>query len=357
APVAAIVTKLMAKNAEDRYQSALGLQYDLKHCLDQWKNNGGVSSFELGQRDRCDRFLIPDRLYGRDIEVQALLAAFHRVAKGTTELLLIAGISGIGKTAVVNEVHKPITQQNGYFIKGKFDQFNRNIPFSGFIQAFRGLLRQLLGESDSALNSWKTKILDAIGVNGQAILEVIPELEQLIGKQPPLSELSGTAAQHRFNLVFSQFIQVFANKNHPLVIFLDDLQWADSASLNLLQRLLDASASSSNHGYLLVLGTYRDNEISPAHPFMVALEGIQHNGTTIQIVTLETLKAADIKQLVADTLQCSVDMAQPLAQLVYQKTQGSPFFTTQFLKELYAQNCIGFDTHAGVWQCDLSKVR
>ena len=357
AMVAAIVTKLMAKNAEDRYQSALGLKHDLAQCLSQWQATEKVSAFELGQRDVCDRFLISDRLYGRDVEVQTLLAAFDRVAKGAAELMLIAGFSGIGKTAVVNEVHKPITRQNGYFIKGKFDQFNRNSPFSAFVQAFRSLVGQLLGESDAALDVWQAKILDAVGVNGQVIVEVIPELKQLIGAQPALSKLSGSAAQQRFNLVFSNFVQVFTSKDHPLVLFLDDLQWADLASLNLLQRLMDSAALDTDSGYLLALGTYRDNEVFPAHPLMLALADMERHGKAIRTLTLVPLEASDVDQLVADTLGCSVDMAHPLSQLIYHKTQGNPFFTTQFLQELYEQTCVVFDADAGFWQCDLSKVR
>ncbi|MBX2862029.1 MAG: serine/threonine-protein kinase PknK, partial [Leptolyngbyaceae cyanobacterium MAG.088] len=355
--VAAIVAKLMAKNAEDRYQSALGLKYDLQHCLRQWQAAGEISAFDLGQRDVCDRFLISTKLYGRNTEVQTLLTAFDRVAKGTSELMLVAGFSGIGKTAVVNEIHKPITRQNGYFIKGKFDQVNQNIPFSAFIQAFRSLIKQLLGESDTVLDLWKEKILNAVGENGQIILEVIPELKQLIGEQPVLPPLSGSAAQHRFNLVFGSFVQVFASPDHPLVIFLDDLQWADLASLNLLQQLMDPDTLGIDNGYLLVLGAYRDNEVFPAHPFMLALDNIERHGTTIHRLFLSSLGASDIDQLVADTMGCSVSIAQPLSQLVYQKTQGNPFFTTQFLQELYDQTCIVFDADAGFWQCNLSKVQ
>jgi len=207
--VAAIVTKLMAKNAEDRYQSALGLKHDLEQCLRQWKTTGEIVEFELGQRDLSDRFLIPEKLYGRQAEVKALLAAFDRVANGASELMLITGFSGIGKTAVVNEVHKPIVQQRGYFIKGKFDQFNRNIPLSAFVQALRDLMGQILSEPDEQLAQWQAKILTVLGESGQVLMDVIPELEQIIGKQPSAPELSGSAAQNRFNLLFQKFIEVF----------------------------------------------------------------------------------------------------------------------------------------------------
>lgn len=234
AKVAEIVAKLMAKNAEDRYQSALGLKHDLEKCLNQWETAESLD-FELGERDLSDRFLISEKLYGRKAEVNTLLAAFERVAKGGSELVLVAGSSGMGKTVVVNEVHKPIVRQRGYLIKGKFDQFNRNIPLSAFVQALRDLMHQLLSESDAQLEQWRSKILGALGENGQILIEVIPELEQIIGLQPRPSALSGSAAQHRFNSLFQKFIEVFTTAEHPLVLFLDDLQWADLTSLGLTQ--------------------------------------------------------------------------------------------------------------------------
>ncbi|MBT9316342.1 trifunctional serine/threonine-protein kinase/ATP-binding protein/sensor histidine kinase [Leptothoe spongobia] len=351
--VAAIVAKLMAKNTEDRYQSALGLKHDLEECRMQWQEQGEITDFALGQRDLSDRFLIPEKLYGREAEVQALLEAFDRVAQGNSELMLVAGFSGIGKTAVINEVHKPIVRQRGYFIKGKFDQFNRNIPFSAFVQAFRSLVGQLLGESDAFLSTWKEKILDAVGLNGQVILDVIPELERIIGPQPTVPTLSGTAAQNRFNLLFSKFIQVFTSPEHPLVIFLDDLQWADSASLNLLKLLMD----ESEVGYLLMLGAYRDNEVFSAHPLMLTLNELQNCNTPLHTLYLKPLIKPDVNQLVADTLLCEPTIATPLSELVYQKTHGNPFFATQFLVGLHEQNCICFDRTVGYWICDLTKVQ
>ncbi|MBD1826950.1 trifunctional serine/threonine-protein kinase/ATP-binding protein/sensor histidine kinase [Microcoleus vaginatus GB1-A2] len=351
--VSDIVMKLMAKNAEKRYQSALGLKHDLERCLQQCQETGNIETFELGTRDVCDRFLIPEKLYGRETEVQTLLSAFERVANGTSELMLVAGFSGIGKTAVVNEVHKPIVRQRGYSIKGKFDQFNRNIPFWAFVQAFRDFMAQLLSESDAKIQEWKTKILEALGDSGQVIIEVIPELERIIGSQPPAPELSGMAAQNLFNLLFHKFIAVFTTKEHPLVIFLDDLQWADSASLKLMQLLVN----ESQLGYLLLLGAYRDNEVSPSHPLMLTLDEVRKAGTTLNTITLSPLGQISLNQLVADTLVCSPDLAQPLTELVYQKTQGNPFFATQFLKALHQDELISFDIHSGHWQCDISKVR
>ncbi|MDZ8033997.1 AAA family ATPase [Nostoc sp. DedSLP04] len=348
-----IVMKLMAKNAEDRYQSALGLKFDLEKCLHQLQISGRVEGFEIAQQDVCDRFLIPDKLYGRETEVETLLQAFERVSLGATEMMLVAGFSGIGKTAVVNEVHKPIVKQRGYFIKGKFDQFQRNIPFFAFVQAFRDLMGQLLTESDLQLERWRKQILAALGENGQIIIEVIPELERIIGKQPSVPDLSGSAAQNRFNLLFEKFIQVFATKEHPLVIFIDDLQWADSASLKLMHLLM----SKADNQYLLTIGAYRDNEVSQAHPLMLTLQELEKAKATINTITLAPLNRASINQLVADTLSCSLNLALPLTELVMSKTKGNPFFTTQFLKALYEDGLITFNFDGNYWQCDITQVR
>ena len=346
-----LVSKLMAKNAEKRYQSALGLKHDLEICLVQLQKTAKIEFFELGKRDISDRFTIPEKLYGREKEVDRLLAAFERVSLGSTEMMLVAGFSGIGKTAVVNEVHKPIVRQRGYFIKGKYDQFQRNIPFSAFVQAFQDLMGQLLSESDTQLQTWKTKILAAVGDSGQVLIDVIPELERIIGAQLPATELSGSAAQNRFNLLMQKFVQVFTSKEHPLVMFLDDLQWADSASLNLLQLLM------MDTGYLLVLGAYRDNEVSPVHPFILTVDEIVKTGPTVNTITLQALSEPDMNLLVADTLNCESFLAQPLTNLVYQKTQGNPFFATQFLKALHDDRLISFNWDIRHWQCDIAQVK
>ena len=352
-PLSDIVLKLMAKNAEDRYQSALGLKYDLEQCLTQWQEQGEISEFSLGQRDLSDRFLIPEKLYGREAEVKTLLDAFDRVSQGASELMLVVGFSGIGKTAVVNEVHKPIVRQRGYFIRGKFDQFNRNIPFSAFVQAFRNLVAQLLSESSTELHSWKTQILDALGENAQVIIDLIPELEKILGSQPPAPEISGTAVQNRFNLLFQKFIQVFTTPAHPLVVFVDDLQWADSASLNLIQVLVSESKTEN----LLVVGAYRNNEIFPTHPLMLTLEAMDKVGAAISTLNLQPLKIANLNQLITDILRAPAPIVRPLTELVMQKTQGNPFFATQFLNVLHQDQLISFDPKAGYWQCDMAQVK
>ncbi|RCJ25818.1 serine/threonine protein kinase [Nostoc sp. ATCC 43529] len=347
-----IVMKLMAKNPEDRYQSALGLKFDLENCLVQLQQIGKIDPFIIGQRDMCDRFIIPEKLYGRENEVEQLLAAFERVALGSSELMLVAGFSGIGKTAVVNEVHKPIVRKQGYFIKGKFDQFNRSIPLSAFVQAFRNLVEQILTQSDAQIAQWKDKILGELGENAQVIKEVIPALEIIIGKQPAIPELSGTAAQNRFNLILTKFIQIFATQEHPLVIFLDDLQWADATSLKFLQLLMNETSL----GYLLLIGAYRDNEVSVAHPLILVLDEVRKASAKINTITLQPLSHLKLNHLVADTLACLTDVAFPLSQLVYQKTKGNPFFSTQFLKALHQEGLIEFNSESGCWQCDIAQV-
>ncbi|HEY9849343.1 MAG TPA: AAA family ATPase [Leptolyngbyaceae cyanobacterium] len=355
-----IVSKLMAKNAEERYQSAWGIKHDLEICSTQLRETGKIENFEIARRDICDRFIIPEKLYGRESEINQLLDAFERVSTGNAEMMLVAGYSGIGKTAVVNEVHKPIARQRGYFIKGKYDQFNRHIPLSAFVQAFRDLMAQLLSESEAQTQTWRTKILEALGENGQVLIDVIPELENIIGKQPAALELSGNAAQNRFNILFQKFVQVFTNQEHPLVMFLDDLQWADSASLNLLKLLMEES------GYLLILGAYRDNEVSAVHPFILTVDELVKTGVNVHTITLPPLKESDMNSLVADTLNCELFLAQPLTKLVYQKTKGNPFFATQFLKALHDDKLIVFNypdfhldrgKHQGGWQCDIAQIK
>ncbi|MEH2185482.1 MAG: AAA family ATPase [Nostoc sp.] len=359
-----IIGKLMAKNAEDRYQSTLGLKYDLEICWRQWRETGRIDGFELGVRDICDRFIIPEKLYGRQAEVESLLAAFDRVAnppesplgKGGlrgVEMILVAGFSGIGKTAVVNEVHKPIVRSRGYFIKGKYDQFQRNIPLRAFVQAFRDLMGQLLSETDAQLEQWKAKILTSLGENAQVIIEVIPELEKIIGQQLPVTELSGSAGQNRFNLLFQKFIQVFTTKEHPLVIFLDDLQWADSASLKLMQLLI----SEAEINYMLVIGAYRDNEVYPAHPLMLTLAEICKNRVNFHTITLASLNHTDLNHIITDALKCNLEVALPLTDLVYQKTQGNPLFTNQFLKFLHEDELINYNFDMSHWQCNIAQVR
>jgi predicted ATPase/signal transduction histidine kinase/serine/threonine protein kinase/CheY-like chemotaxis protein len=348
--LAEIINKLMAKNVENRYQSALGIKYDLEICLAQLQETGCIQAFDLGTKDVTDHFLIPEKLYGREVEVATLLDAFQRVSNNTTEIMLIAGLSGLGKTAVVQEIHKPIVRQRGYFIKGKYDQFQRNIPFSALVQAFRDLAKQLLANSEPVLQIWKAKILAAVRENGQVLIEVVPELEQIIGLQPLVPELAGRAAQIRFNLVVQRFVKIFSTAEHSLVLFLDDLQWADSESLQLLQVLMQVP------GYLLVLGAYRENEVSTVHPFMLTVQEIQKTGVIVNTIKLRPFQIEDLNQLIADTLNSTLSQTKPLAELVDQQTQGNPFFVNQLLKTLYQERQIFFEPIKRRWQWHITQI-
>ncbi len=350
--LSAIILKLMAKEAEDRYQSSNGLQADLEYCLQEWQAQKTIHPFPLAQKDQQGIFLIPQKLYGREAQVKQLLAAFERVSQGTTELLLVAGYSGIGKSALVKEIQKPITRQRGYFISGKFDQFQRNIPYSCLIQAFRELVRQLLTEPEAQIQNWRAKLLAALGSNASVIVEVIPEIELILGEQPPVSPLPITEAQNRFNLVFRAFINVFTQPEHPLVIFLDDLQWADPASLQLIQVLV----TDPDRHYLLMIGAYRDNEVSPTHSLMQTLATLTAEGAALETLTLTPLSLADTAALVSDTLQQPRAAIEPLANLLLTKTNGNPFFLTQLFKYLEAEALIQFDLDQGQWVWNLSEL-
>ncbi len=370
--VSDIVMRLLAKTAEERYQSAWGIKADLEECLTQLQATGKISDFPLGRHDISDKFQIPEKLYGRQSEVEALIAAFERVSnppqpsqeRGGVEMMLVAGFSGVGKSALVQEVHKSIVRQRGYFISGKFDQFKRNIPFASLVQAFQDLIRQLLSESQAQIANWKTKLLEALGVDSQVMIDVIPEIELIIGKQPPVTALSPTASQNRFNLLFQKFIRVFTQANHPLVIFLDDLQWADNASLKLLELLMSAPDTR----YLLLIGSYRDNEVNPVHPLMMTLEEIRKTNATVNQIVLKPLDLTNLNRLIADALHCIPERSKPLAELVLSKTTGNPFFTNQFLKSLYQEEVLKFtppnpslvrggEEERGGWQWDIAKAR
>jgi len=360
--VADIVMKLMAKNAEDRYQSTWRLKADLKECEKQWHKSSNITQFTLGQNDVCDRFDIPQKLYGREGEISRLLAAFDRVAEVnegsesnndfTSELILVSGYSGIGKTALVRSLYKPITEKRGYFVSGKFDQFQKNIPYFALVNALTDLVKQLLGESDNILQKWRIKILEALGDNGEVVIDVIPDLELIIGTQPRAAELLGIEATNRFNLVFQKFIQVLCDSEHPLVIFLDDLQWVDSATLNLLESLL----GDSKIKYLLLIFAYRDNEVDDSHPLILTINKLQEKGTNIEQISLTPLLLEQVGELMADTLHLEQNNVENLVELVTRKTQGNPFFTNQFLKNLYNENLLKFNYNLGQWQWDIEEI-
>jgi PAS domain S-box-containing protein len=352
-PVSAIVMKLLAKTAEERYQTAAGAASDLRRCLDEWETTGWINEFPLGEHDIPDRLLIPEKLYGRASEIETLLAAFDRiVAGGRPELVLVSGYSGIGKSSVVNELHKPLVPPRGLFASGKFDQYKRDIPYATLAQAFQSLIRQLLSKSEKELSKWRDAFREALDPNGQLIVDLVPELKLIIGEQPPVSELSGQDAQGRFQLVFGRFIGVFT-REHPLALFLDDLQWLDAATLDLMEDLL----TRSDLQHLMLIGAYRDNEVNPTHPLMRKLEAIRQAGAIVQDIVLAPLAREDLRQLVADSLHCEPERAKPLAQLIQDKTAGNPFFAIQFFSALAEEGLLRFDRDSAAWVWDLDRIR
>lgn len=348
-----VVTKLLKKNAEERYQSGGGLKAELEECQRLWKAEGNLIGFVAGSMDRSDRFRVPQKLYGREKEVEILLASFSEAAAGLPQMLLVSGRSGIGKSALVNEVQKPMVEKRGYVIQGKFDQFKRNIPYSALTQAFSGLIRQLLGESDEQLQAWKTKILDAVGGNGQVIIDVLPEIEKIIGVQPVVPPLGAQEAQNRFNLTMESFVRCFAQPSHPLVLFLDDLQWSDAATLNLLKVLMGGAGTAS----LLVIAAYRDNEVNATHPFIQTVGAVEEAGGKIVRIAVNPLEIPHVRQLISEIMSSKEDDIADLAELVYQKTEGNPFFVGEFLGALYRDQCIWFENARLQWQWSIDKVR
>ena len=378
-PVSDIILKLMAKNAENRYQSAWGIKADLEICAEQLEEIGQISSIQLALQDVSGQFQIPQKLYGRDKEVAMLLAAFNRIVcpesnrvaalpnnsettsqreqagnpKFQVEMMLVSGYAGIGKSALVQEIYKPITQKRGYFISGKFDQFQRNIPHSAIADALQKLMQQLLSEPDEQVQQWRSRLLTALGSNGQLIVDVIPELELIVGRQPPLPEVGSTEAQNRFNLVFQKFIRACCSCEHPLVIFLDDLQWVDSATLKLIELILSDRAMQS----LLLIGAYRDNEVNQAHPLLATVEKLKQEEVVINQLTLAPLGLGAVAQLTGETLHTSTESITPLAELVWRKANGNPYFTNEFLKTLYTEYLIVFNVNQQRWQWDVAQIK
>jgi PAS domain S-box-containing protein len=354
-PVSDIVMKLLAKLPEDRYQSGYGLRADLDRCLAQWQASGRIEPFPLGTEDIPERFLVPHKLYGRDGELERLLGVFERVpATGQAALATVSGHSGIGKSALVDALRKPIVARHGYLISGKFDQYQRDIPYATIAQAFRELVRQLLAESEVRIAGWRQQIQAAIGGNGQLIVDLLPQIELIVGPQPPVPVLPPNEAQNRFRMAFRQFVSVFTSETHPLVLFLDDLQWIDPASLTLIEDLI----THADTRYLLLIGAYRDSEVRAAHPLMTALETIRHGGTRVMDLQLAPLSVVHLNQLVADTLHArSAALCEPLTRLVCERTEGNPFFFIQFLDALHQEGLLRRDAQDRAWHWDLDQIR
>lgn len=352
--ISKIILKLMAKAAEERYQSTYGLKTDLEQCLVAWEKERKIKEFSLGAEDVSINFHVSEKLYGRKEEQNLLVDTFQRVSStGFTELMLVTGYAGVGKSRLIHEIRRINAIKNGYFVTGKFDQFKRNVPYFAFIQALQELINQISIESTKQIERWRTRLNDALGVNGQVILEVFPELEAIIGPQGTVQPLGLNETQNRFNLVLQNLINALATKEQPLVIFLDDLQWADNPSLTLLETLL----SSLDTRYIFLLGAYRENEIDATHPLRLMQQNLIKKHVTFAEMILNPLQINHVQELLSDTLHQTIDDIKPLAKICFEKTHGNPFFLLQFLQSLYRDKLIEFNVKQGMWLYHIDKIK
>ena len=349
-----LVARLMAKAPEDRYQSAEGLKADLEQCAARWDSGAELAPFPLGSADALDGFRIPEKLYGREDEVAALLGAFERGVKaGRCALALISGYSGVGKSSLVREVFGPLVRERGLFASGKFDQLNTGGPYSTLVSALRQCLQQILAEGEAEVAAWKERIQRALGVNGQLVADMLPQLELIIGKQAPVEDLGPAESLNRLHEVFTRFFGALSLDKRPLVLFLDDLQWVDPATLALLQHVIPDPEA----GCLFVIGAYRDNEVTPSHPLRVALDSLRRAEVPIASIVLSPLGREHTQRLLADTLHTDEARVLPLANLLLEKTGGNPFFLTQFLGTLHREKLLQFDTAAREWRWELARIQ
>jgi PAS domain S-box-containing protein len=353
AAISAVIMKLLAKTPEDRYQTAAGVDADLRRCLRPQQLAVGIEPFALAVHDIPDVLRIPETLYGREQSIQALRAAFERVAaEGSAELMLVSGYAGVGKSSVVIELQKDLDVSKGIFAAGKCDQFKRDIPYAALAQALRSLVQMILRSSEAELARWRDSIRRAVEPNGQLIASLIPEFELVIGLQPPVPDLPPQDSRNRFQMVFRDFLQVFARSGHPLVLFVDDLQWIDAATLALVEDLVGQRETR----HLLLIGAYRDNEVGPSHPLLVALDTLRHTGTPVNEIVLGALELDDLGRFVASALHCDEQRVRPLAHLVAEKTGGNPFFAIQFLTELAAEAFLSFDAGVATWTWNVERI-
>lgn len=351
--ISAIIAKLLSKRAEDRYSSAYSLLSDLERCQEELKADGKISLFPLGLNDISQKLQISQKVYGREKEIQSLLRSFDEVCSGSSQMILLGGYPGIGKTSIVHEIHKPLLEKKAFYIAGKYDQYKANIPYSAFIEAFQDLIQQILTENEDTIAAWREKLKSALGVNSQVIMEVIPELQYILGERPIIQEFDSQETQNRFNFFFQRFISLYASPETPLVVFLDDLQWVDSASLQLIEIMLTTLKTKG----LLLIGAYRNNETSPLHPLITMTQRIAKNGANIKEIEVPPLTIHSVNQLIADSLHLSIEKCRPLCEIIYNKTRGNPFFTNQLLTFLYEEGLLYVDSKGGTWDWNLDKIR
>jgi predicted ATPase/signal transduction histidine kinase/CheY-like chemotaxis protein len=346
-----IVMKLISKDPEDRYQSALGLKADLEICLEQYEKSGQATGFTLAKKDIVSTLQFPKKLYGRDNEIKMLMNIFEEVRIGRSELAFVSGSTGTGKTALINEIHIPVLKNNGYYISSKFEHLIREIPYNAIIKAFKLLIRQLLDEKEEEIIRWKKLILDAINPNAGLLADIIPELKLIIGEQESVPEVGPAEAQNRYNFYFQRFVRVFADKKHPLVLFLDDLQWADSASLNLVKVLI----TDPETRYLFIIGAYRDNEINESHKLLKTIDEISSAGIKIKNIYLKPLDENNVNDFISGIIR-SYENIFALSSVIYKKTQGNPFFVIELIKTLYKDNLLMFNRDSG-WMWDVEAIK
>lgn len=351
-PISEIIMKLISKKAEDRYSSSYGLLKDLEHCLGEYLLNQKIEPFPLGQHDIVRKLQISQKIYGRDEEIRNLLEALDKACLGNSQMMLVAGYAGIGKSSLVNELRKSILERNGTFISGKFDQYKRSIPYNAFIEAFQDLIQQILTENDEKIAMWRERLKEALGNNAPVILELIPELQYVIGQRLPSQEFDTQETQNRFNYFFQRFISLYATPETPLVIHLDDLQWIDPASLQLIEIILTTLKTKG----LFLIGSYRNNEVTPLHPLLISAERIKKSNGAIHELEVAPLKKKDVNELIAETLKLSLKECEPLAAVVSEKTQGNPFFINQLLTFLYEDRLLYVDSSNGKWTWNLEKI-
>ena len=350
--VSAVVDRLLAKDPEQRYQSATGVAADLEACLSEWDATGSVAPFRLGARDVRAHFKIPEQLFGREPEVDVLLDSFERARVGRAETVWVSGHGGVGKSALVRELATPIAERRGYFGSGKFDQVLRDTPYSGIAAAFGSLIRQLLTESADELELWRAKLQAACGPNAGVMIELIPELEAFLGSHPVDVEMPAHAAGNRMNGVFRRVVEIFARPEHPLVLFLDDVQWADLGSISLLRHLMTLEIR-----HLLLIAAHREAEVGPDHPLTAAADAIAESGRPFHRLRLEALTVEHVARLAGAALGSEVERVRPLAELVHGKTGGNPYFVREFLQALHASGQLRFEAESGSWTWDTAQVQ
>ena len=346
-----IILKLMSKNAEDRYQSAFGLHSDLEKCISSLHEHNQVSGFELGANDFSGKYYAQQKLYGRDVELKTLYSVFEETTQGEKRMLMVSGHSGSGKSALISEVQQPIARENGLFISGKFDPLQIDTPYSGFVQAFTELSNHIKAEEITLQQEWKRRIKEGLGNTGALLTDLVPGIEALIGKQEVVADLKGTEAQNRFNFTLLNFIKATARKEQPLVLFLDDLQWSDASSMNLLKVMMD----EHDLRYFMIIGAYRLNEVSQEHSLMRIFSSLRADNIFFEEIRLEELTLRSVENLIGDLFHTRQADATELAEIIYQKTKGNAFYVHQFLKSIYEEKILffDFDQQKWIWKKDM----